>query len=66
MIEGADLSRTKGLTAEQLAIACGSAETQLPSGLTAPANWPCPDYHDGVASATTVARRNSRHARIAA
>lgn len=43
-IEGANLIGTKGLTAEQLAIACGSAETQLPSGLTAPDSWPCPDY----------------------
>ena len=43
-IEGADLSKTKGLTADQLAIACGSAETQLPAGLTLPTEWPCPDY----------------------
>lgn len=46
VIEGADLSRTKGLKADQLEMACGSAETQLPSGLTAPAGWPCPAYHE--------------------
>jgi uncharacterized protein YjbI with pentapeptide repeats len=45
-IAGADLSGTKGLTDDQLAIACGSAETQLPSGLTAPESWPCPAYHE--------------------
>ena len=43
-ISSANLTATKGLTAEQLAIACGSTETQLPSGLTAPESWPCPDY----------------------
>lgn len=45
VIEGADLSRTKGLKADQLEMACGSAETQLPSGLTAPEGWPCPAYN---------------------
>lgn len=45
VIEGADLSRTKGLSADQLDMACGSAETQLPSGLTAPEGWPCPAYN---------------------
>jgi uncharacterized protein YjbI with pentapeptide repeats len=46
LVEGADLSRTKGLKADQLEMACGSAETQLPSGLTAPEGWPCPAYHE--------------------
>jgi uncharacterized protein YjbI with pentapeptide repeats len=46
VIEGADLSRTKGLKADQLEMACGSAETQLPSGLSAPEGWPCPAYHE--------------------
>ncbi len=41
---GADLSRTKGLTAGQLEIACGSGSTLLPAGLSAPDSWPCPDY----------------------
>jgi hypothetical protein len=45
-IGGADLSQTTGLTAEQLSIACGSAQTILPSGMSPPANWPCPDYDD--------------------
>ena len=57
VIEGADLSRTKGLTADQLAIACGSAETQLPSGLTAPESWPCPAYtRNSARSDSTPAR----------
>ena len=43
-LEGADLTKTKGLKEDQLAIACGSAETQLPSGIAAPKSWPCPDY----------------------
>jgi len=43
-IDGADLSRTKGLTADQLEIACGSADTRLPEGLATPESWPCPDY----------------------
>jgi hypothetical protein len=43
-VSGADLSRTTGLTADQVAIACGSEETLLPEGLSAPETWPCPDY----------------------
>jgi uncharacterized protein YjbI with pentapeptide repeats len=43
-IDGADLSRTNGLTADQLEIACGSADTRLPEGLATPESWPCPDY----------------------
>jgi uncharacterized protein YjbI with pentapeptide repeats len=43
-IGGADLSRTSGLTADQLGIACGSADTRLPEGMTPPPSWPCPDY----------------------
>lgn len=42
-IEGADLTQAKGLTQEQLALACGDASTKLPQGLTAPTSWPCSD-----------------------
>jgi uncharacterized protein YjbI with pentapeptide repeats len=45
-LDGADLSRTKGLTQGQIALACGDAKTALPEGLTAPQNWPCPDYNE--------------------
>jgi len=43
-LDGADLSRTKGLTQYQLSLACGSTQTMLPEGLTIPEHWPCPDY----------------------
>jgi uncharacterized protein YjbI with pentapeptide repeats len=43
-VDGADLSHTKGLTGEQLAIACGSSKTLLPDGVAMPEHWPCPDY----------------------
>lgn len=39
--EKTDLSRVKGLTQEQLDVACGDAGTKLPPGLKAPASWPC-------------------------
>jgi uncharacterized protein YjbI with pentapeptide repeats len=42
-LDGADLSRTKGLTTDQLAIACGTQRTRLPDGISPPPNWPCPD-----------------------
>lgn len=42
-VSGADLSRTKGLTQEQVTIACGSQQTKLPAGLTVPKTWPCAD-----------------------
>jgi hypothetical protein len=35
MIAGADLSRARGLTQEQLDDACGDSRTRLPSGLVA-------------------------------
>lgn len=41
-IEGVDLSKTIGLTQEQLELACGDSHTQLPSGLEKPTSWPCP------------------------
>ena len=41
LLDGADLSRAKGLKQEQLGIACGTSETKLPAGLTRPQNWPC-------------------------
>ena len=43
---GTDLSKAKGLTEDQLAMACGSETTLLPAGMSAPPNWPCPDYDD--------------------
>ena len=39
--EGVDLSAVSGLTQEQIDITCGDKDTKLPSGLTAPARWPC-------------------------
>jgi uncharacterized protein YjbI with pentapeptide repeats len=41
-IESTDLSGAKGLTPQQLQIACGDGTTKLPAGLAAPASWPCP------------------------
>lgn len=41
-IEGLDLSAATGLDQAQIDIACGNADTKLPSGLTKPASWPCP------------------------
>jgi len=40
-IEGVDLSKTIGLTQEQLELACGDSETQLPDELERPTSWPC-------------------------
>ena len=40
-IEGVDLSKTIGLTQEQLELACGDLHTQLPNGLEKPTSWPC-------------------------
>ncbi|KJF71235.1 pentapeptide repeat-containing protein [Agrobacterium arsenijevicii] len=42
-IEGVDLSAATGLEQKQIDIACGDAKTKLPSGLTTPAAWPCPE-----------------------
>jgi uncharacterized protein YjbI with pentapeptide repeats len=39
--EATDLSDVKGLTQEQLAVACGDDETVLPEGLSKPVAWPC-------------------------
>lgn len=39
----ADLWAVLDLTQAQVDVACGNAATILPSGLTAPANWPCGD-----------------------
>ena len=39
--EGVDLGEAKGLEQWQLDLSCGDDKTQLPSGLEAPANWPC-------------------------
>ncbi|NVP57511.1 pentapeptide repeat-containing protein [Mycoplana rhizolycopersici] len=41
-IEGLDLTNAKGLSQEQVNLACGDGKTRLPAGLTAPSNWPCP------------------------
>ncbi len=40
-IEGVDLSKTIGLTQEQLELACGDSHTELPNGLERPTSWPC-------------------------
>ena len=45
-IEGVDLSTATGLEQRQVDIACGDAKTKLPSGLTKPASWPCPEDPD--------------------
>ncbi|NTJ41749.1 pentapeptide repeat-containing protein [Agrobacterium larrymoorei] len=42
-IEGLDLSSATGLDQRQIDIACGDDKTKLPSGLTKPGNWPCPE-----------------------
>ncbi|WP_244480366.1 pentapeptide repeat-containing protein [Rhizobium sp. Root1220] len=41
-IDGLDLSAATGLDQAQINLACGDAKTKLPSGLSAPVNWPCP------------------------
>jgi hypothetical protein len=46
LLDGADLSGATGLTQDQIDIACGSADTRLPVGLTPPAGWPCPSHDD--------------------
>jgi uncharacterized protein YjbI with pentapeptide repeats len=40
---GADLSKAKNLTQDQIDIACGDKATKLPAGLTMPTKWPCED-----------------------
>ena len=45
-IGGADLSASTGLSTEQLQVSCGTPETKLPAGLTAPTTWPCPPDDD--------------------
>src|SRR3954471_19789957 len=45
-VKGADLSRAVGLTQAQLALACGTSETKLPSGMVEPDTWPCPPESD--------------------
>jgi uncharacterized protein YjbI with pentapeptide repeats len=42
-IEGLDLSNATGLQQWQVDLACGDAQTKLPAGLTANAQWPCSD-----------------------
>lgn len=41
--EGVDLSNIKGLSQNQLDIACGNEETILPVGYDRPDQWPCPE-----------------------
>ena len=41
-----DLSKAQGLKQEQIDLACGTRETKLPPGLTAPKSWPCPSDED--------------------
>jgi uncharacterized protein YjbI with pentapeptide repeats len=45
-IEGVDLSAATGLQQWQIDLACGDAKTKLPSGLNAPASWPCKFTND--------------------
>lgn len=45
-IEGLDLSAAAGLEQAQIDLACGDASTKLPTGLSAPATWPCPADHE--------------------
>lgn len=40
-VEGVDLSKTQGLSQEQLHIACGDKATVLPAELEIPSEWPC-------------------------
>jgi uncharacterized protein YjbI with pentapeptide repeats len=40
-IEGIDLSTATDLVQAQIDLACGDAQTKLPSGLTPPTTWPC-------------------------
>lgn len=39
--EGVDLSAARGMTQDQLDVACGDGETIPPSGLDTPSSWPC-------------------------
>lgn len=41
-IEGLDLSNAVDLAQAQVDLACGDTATKLPTGLRAPASWPCP------------------------
>lgn len=45
-IEGVDLSEARGLTQEQVDLACGDVATKLPDGLVPPPQWPCPADDD--------------------
>lgn len=45
-LEGVDLSQAKGLQQWQVDLACGDANTKLPSGVKAPATWPCKFEND--------------------
>jgi hypothetical protein len=42
-IGGSDLSGVKGLTAEQVRLACGTKDTKLPAGMPPPDRWSCED-----------------------
>ncbi len=42
-VDGTDMGKAAGLKQEQVDLACGTAETQLPPGLTQPRDWPCSD-----------------------
>ena len=45
-LDGTNLSGVTGLTQAQLDIACGTAQTKLPAGLTPPKAWPCKDEEE--------------------
>lgn len=40
---GTDLSAVRGLTQDQLDVACGDSKTRLPAKLKRPSSWPCAD-----------------------
>ena len=40
-LQGVDLSGVKGLTRDQVALACGDDDTRLPEGVARPERWPC-------------------------
>lgn len=40
-IDGLDLSAATGLAQWQIDMSCGTSDTKLPPGLTAPSSWPC-------------------------
>lgn len=42
-LSGVDMSAVKGLTSDQVALACGDDATRLPDGIDRPDTWFCED-----------------------